>query len=612
MHFTDGLAAALEARGPTLVVGWTRRFPARFYPGTVTDTSTTRVSADGVAVLDVLDPRTWRAAARRIVSHGADLAVLQWWHPIHAPVLISMARRLRRAGVSVAIVCHNVEPHETNRLWRMLTRRALRTADTLIVHASALRPVAERLAPGVPVIEAFLPIFTNVAAAAGEVPADGVLELRRRLGALHRPLLLAFGYVRPYKGIEDAIRAMAHLQHDAVLLVAGECWDDHSLYEREAARIGERVALDLRYIPNEEIPVLFGSADAVVLPYRTATQSAVAALAFAYDRPVVATRAGGLHELVEDGVTGALAPPADPVALAAAVDRVLADPSDWASRIAPVRERLSWSRYVDMLEHITPRTRARDPRTHAVLDRASRRSKAQKILSIVTSERPVRGSCVLDIGTGSGTIASELARAAGPGGRVTSVDVDDVRVDREGYAFATYDGHRLPFPDATFDLAISNHVIEHVGDATAQQNHVDEIARVLRPGGVAYVAAPNRLRLVENHYRLPFLSWLPRELADRYVARSGRGTHYDCLLTTWPQLARMMRRAGLEPRNATGGLVDATLARWGRFGALASPAMRAVVRGPLAPTIAAIGRRPTEERDGSNQYVPDDPPHRPR
>ncbi len=599
VHFTEGLAAALAERGDTLVVGWSRRFPARLYPGTIADeVSETAVTAPGEPILDLLDPRTWRRAARRITDFQPDVAVLQWWHALHAPVVISLRRSLRRAGIPVVVVCHNIEPHETNRLWRALTRRALGGAGALIVHAAALRPQAERAAPGVPVVDGFLPVFANVAAATGPAGPDEVVALRRRLGAETCPLLLTFGYVRPYKGVEDAIAAMAHVRTRAVLLVAGECWESPNRHREaaEAAGVTDRVVLDFRYVPNDEIPAMFTAADAVVLPYRTATQSAVAALAFAFDRPVVATRAGGLAELVEDGVTGALVPPSDPEALAAAIDRVLADRRDWGAAIADVRARRSWARYLDLIDQAaevaaTPR---RDATTHAVLDVPSRRAKAAKLIAVIERTCPLRGARLLDIGTGSGTIAADLAAAAGPDGSVTSVDVTDVRVTRDGYEFVRFDGERLPFDDAGFDVVVSNHVIEHVGDREAQRRHLREIARVLVDGGTAYVAVPHRWQLVENHYRLPLLGWLPRRAADAYMRGARRGERYDCRPLGRRELLTLLTDAGFDARDATGDLVDVTAEQ--RAGAAgralaAAPWLRVALRGPLLPTIVGVGRR---------------------
>ncbi len=599
VHFTAGLAGALAQRGPTLVIGWRRRFPRRLYPGTFEDhASRTAVTAGGEPILDLLDPRTWRTAARRIRRFGADVVVLQWWHALHGPVLIALTRSVRRAGIPVIVICHNVEPHETSPAWRWLTRRTLRGADALIVHASNLRADAERLAPGVPVVSGFLPVFGNVADATGPASAGDLAAVRRRVDATGRPLLLTFGYVRPYKGVEDAIAAMAHVRTDAVLLVAGECWEDPDRYRAVVAHSGvdDRVVLDFRYVPNEEIPVLFTAADAVVLPYRTATQSAVAALAFAFDRPVVATRVGGLAELVEDGVTGALVPAADPQGLAMAIDRVLADRRDWSAAIAGVRRRLSWDRYVDLIGEAArvERRPRRDPATHALLDVLSRRTKAAKLIDVLQHDHPLRGARLLDIGTGSGTIAAELAAAVGQDGNVMSVDVSDVRVERNGYEFTLYEGHRLPFDGASFDVVVSNHVIEHVGDREAQRGHLREIARVLVPGGTLYLAVPHRWQLVENHYRLPALSWLPQRMADAYVRGTGRGERYDCRPLGRRELRDLLAEAGFDPRDATGDLITVTAEQSDGIAgrALARvPLLRTVIRGPLLPTIVAVARR---------------------
>lgn len=86
----------------------------------------------------------------------------------------------------------------------------------------------------------------------------------------------------------------------------------------------------------------------------------------------------------------------------------------------------------------------------------------------------------------------------------------------------------MPFAEDVFDVAISNHVIEHVGGHNAQQAHVAEIVRVLRPGGQAYLVFPNCWQMVEPYYGLAFLSWLPRQWRTPYLRRAGRGEMYGC------------------------------------------------------------------------------------
>jgi SAM-dependent methyltransferase len=190
-------------------------------------------------------------------------------------------------------------------------------------------------------------------------------------------------------------------------------------------------------------------------------------------------------------------------------------------------------------------TRERQP--HAILDRESRVLKAQKIEELVGRER-IAGARVLDIGTGSGIMASELARRAS---EVVGIDVRDQRQVRDGYRFVQVEGTALPFEDRYFDVVLSNHVIEHVGHEQEQLHHLREVRRVLADDGVVYLAVPNKWIVVEPHFRLPFLSWLPQQLADRYVRTRGKGTFYDCDLPTRRRFQRLVDEARLEAREIT-------------------------------------------------------------
>lgn len=164
--------------------------------------------------------------------------------------------------------------------------------------------------------------------------------------------------------------------------------------------------------------------------------------------------------------------------------------------------------------------------SHAALEERQRLLKARKIEVLLGPGALPSGAALLDVGTGSGWIAHYFARQGGF--RVAAVDANDERVVKDGYAFTQVRGTALPFPDASFDVVFSNHVIEHVGGEADQLAHLAEMRRVLKPGGTVYLAAPNRWSLVEPHYRLPFLSWLPAGLARAYLRLTGRGDWYDC------------------------------------------------------------------------------------
>ncbi len=184
---------------------------------------------------------------------------------------------------------------------------------------------------------------------------------------------------------------------------------------------------------------------------------------------------------------------------------------------------------------------------HAILDPESRVLKARKIEELVGAER-IEGARILDIGTGSGVMAAELGRRAA---EVVGVDVRDQRRVEEGFRFVQVEGTTLPFEDRSFDVVLSNHVIEHVGGPDEQLLHLREVHRVLADDGICYLATPNKWILVEPHFRLPFLSWLPQGVADRYVRATGKGEFYDCDLSTRRRLERLVGEAGLEAEEVT-------------------------------------------------------------
>ena len=125
--------------------------------------------------------------------------------------------------------------------------------------------------------------------------------------------LLFFGIVRPYKGLDVLLRALAGAPAHVTLTVAGEFWGGTEPTRKliDDLGLGDRVTLRPGYLPATQIPALFGAADALVMPYREATASQNARLAFAHGVPVITTTAGALAEAVRDGVDGLTCAPDD-------------------------------------------------------------------------------------------------------------------------------------------------------------------------------------------------------------------------------------------------------------------------------------------------------------
>lgn len=233
---------------------------------------------------------------------------------------------------------------------------------------------------------------------------------------------------------------------------------------------------------------------------------------------------------------------------------------------------------------------------HVVSDPRSRVMKARKIEILVGEERLRRARRILESGTGSGLIADYLGGRY-PDACVTGTDVVDGRVQEGRYDFLLLEGNRLPFPDGYFDIVISNHVLEHVGDEDSQISYLSELNRVLSPEGVAYLAIPNRWSPYESHFRLPFLSWPTQRWRNRLVRTFGRGTHYDCEPRSASELRHLFSVAGFE-------FDDVTLKALATMLSVEYPrrvpawlarviARLAVVSYPIIPTYAFILKRNT-------------------
>lgn len=183
---------------------------------------------------------------------------------------------------------------------------------------------------------------------------------------------------------------------------------------------------------------------------------------------------------------------------------------------------------------------------HAALDVSSRHLKGMKIerlLDLSSRDQPIR---LLEIGTGSGGIAHYFGTHPTLHCIVDAVDVYDDRRVTEGYAYRQVSDTQLPYADNSFDVVLSNHVIEHVGDAVAQRHHLSEVYRVMKADGIGYLAVPNRWMLVEPHYRLVFLSWWPRAWRSPYLRMMRKGERYDCEPLQMPQLERKLAAAGFR------------------------------------------------------------------
>lgn len=350
-HYTARLCQELIAEGhEVLVVNLTRQYPSALFPGsTQEDSSEQSFDVPAERLVDSMNPLTWRRAAKRIAEFGAQTLIVQWWHPYFAASFGAIAYQARARGTQVVFVCHNVLPHESSPADKVLASFAYRSAHRFVVHADA-----EETRLGELLRDPFVSVHPHPVydLFESEDPIDR-FAARDELGLDADRVILFFGLIRKYKGLDLLLDAMPRIiaETGAHLWIAGECYDELSDYQNQIVRLGiaQHVTLDARYVANEEVPTIMAAADVAVLPYRHATQSGIAQVAYACGRPVITTAVGGLPDVVWHGETGLLVPPEDPDAIADAVAKFYAEElgelleSGVKKRVA----QLSWGGLVD-------------------------------------------------------------------------------------------------------------------------------------------------------------------------------------------------------------------------------------------------------------------------
>jgi glycosyltransferase involved in cell wall biosynthesis len=351
-HYTTLLYQHLSAVHETKLYSFKRQYPSFLFPGrTDKDPSGSPLQVPCEYLLDPLNPLTWLETFRRTQRERPDAVIIQWWVPYWALALASVAFLLRRfTPVKVVFICHNIVPHEGSIVDTFLTRLALAQGQYFILQSQKDLSDLKALLPHAQAVRTVLPLYDTYQ---WEVMEEAAAKAAL---ALAGPVVLFFGFVRKYKGLEYLIRALPEVLRNlpAQLLIVGEFWEDRDAHLQLIEELGlqQHVTVVDRYVPNEEIGLYFSAADVVVLPYVDATQSAVVSLAYAFDKPVITTDVGGLPEVVTDGETGFVVPPRDQAALAAAIVKYFQ--GDYAPRFtANVKARkdtLSWLGLMHLIE----------------------------------------------------------------------------------------------------------------------------------------------------------------------------------------------------------------------------------------------------------------------
>jgi glycosyltransferase involved in cell wall biosynthesis len=349
-HYTTLLYRHLAERHKIALFSFRRQYPRALFPGrSDLDPSTAMLRAPCEYTLDSLNPFTWYTTALRMVRTGAAWVIMPWWVPWWGIHWFTITRVVRSRGLRVLYWCHNVAPHEAGLADRYLTWLALSQGHAYLVHSPRDEGLLREMFVRAPIYRTTLPVLGAFAS-----KAMNREEARQRLGIRRSgPVVLFFGFVRPYKGLYYLIEALKWVREilDVHLLIAGEFWESEKITTDQIRCLGLDGAVTIvnRYIPNEEVFLYFAAADVVVLPYLETSQSAVMQLAHGFGKPVITTRLPGMTSATRDVDERLLVPPRDSQALAQAIATFFTQPGN-APYALPPTEADSWKTMIETIE----------------------------------------------------------------------------------------------------------------------------------------------------------------------------------------------------------------------------------------------------------------------
>lgn len=378
-HFTSGisyytirLANALASTHEVSVVPMRKLLPARLYPGW------RRVGKHRVEISYAEEVKTFSGvdwywlptlllALLFLVRRRPNVVIFQWWTGTVLHSYLALALFARALGARVVIEFHEVQdPGElgiplADRYVRHTAPVLMRLAHAFVIHAESDREVLRRR----------YKLGARLVSCIPHGPYDQHRGVAGQEVARQAPdgccNLLFFGLIRPYKGLEDLVRAFDALPEDHIghywLTIVGETWEGWELPAEliERSRYRNRITFVNRYVSDSEVGSFFAGADAVVLPYRRSSGSGALHIALSHGLPVVVSDVGALAEAVQGYQGAILTPPEDSVALRGALERVASlrgrrweDPHSWSHTVNRYGELFTNMRCGDSYPRETP------------------------------------------------------------------------------------------------------------------------------------------------------------------------------------------------------------------------------------------------------------------
>ncbi|MFH0733057.1 MAG: glycosyltransferase [bacterium] len=350
-HFNGLLYNQLKIDNEVEIITFKRQYPSILFPGkSQIEGGETPEKIPSDVIMDSINPINWIKVGYKIKRMNPDLVIFKYWMPFFAPIfgtIIKIAKRNK--NTKALVICDNVIPHERKPGDILLTKWFFKAVDNFVTMSKSVEDDLKKIKPNAKSVLLFHPIYSNFGKI---IPKQ---EARNYFNIKTDKVLLFFGFIRDYKGLDTLIEAVNLLKDklDYTLIIAGEFYTDKEKYLSliEKYNLSCKIKLCTDFIPTNEVKYYFSAADVVVLPYKNATQSGIIQIANNFNKPIIATNVGGLGEVIFSGINGYLVEKENPQAIADAILTYYSEnkEDEFMEFIKNEKEKYSWASFISKI-----------------------------------------------------------------------------------------------------------------------------------------------------------------------------------------------------------------------------------------------------------------------
>lgn len=344
------LYTELSKRNDVKAFSFTTLYPDFLFPGktqyVAEGDSATVIQSE--RVLSSINPFTYIKTARHINKFAPDILIIPYWMSFMAPAYGTVCLFLNKKTKIVSLV-HNAISHERTLIEKPLAKYFFNRCDAFIVMSEPVKKDLLLLKKDANILLQPHPIYDHYAERTDKESACRKLEIKA-----NKKNLLFFGLIRDYKGLDILVEAMSELDDSYQLIISGESYGSFDKYTEQInnSPLKDNIVVFQEYIPDEMVTTLFSAADVLVLPYKSATQSGVVALAYQLDLPMIATNVGALGSTIKNSGTGLVVPSVSPFDVAQGIKNFFnSDNIDhYKDNLKKEKKRLSWDNFARSVE----------------------------------------------------------------------------------------------------------------------------------------------------------------------------------------------------------------------------------------------------------------------